>query len=212
MKKLIGILIYLIGFSCCENKFVPDYPAIIERNNLQDLYDKAKWEIYKLNTIKVTESNIDYLVSFGGNDSLLMSFYKKIGEYQKRGDNLSEDKEELIKFFGHENVKEFLNAELELFDNDSSEIYKEEEIYLSFFPKNEKGKYWQSPSLKICYAIVFKNEEIIRAGCNDYYEFEYPIGLQKSSDIKFLKLIAKKKNLNDWLTWYKNNKYKSQLN
>ena len=47
--EIITILLLVLLFSCKKQK--SEYPEIIVKHNLEEKYDLAKWELYKLNCI-----------------------------------------------------------------------------------------------------------------------------------------------------------------
>lgn len=47
--SFITILLLVLFFSCKKQK--SEYPEIIIRHNLEEQYDLAKWELYKLNCV-----------------------------------------------------------------------------------------------------------------------------------------------------------------
>jgi hypothetical protein len=199
MKKFLVILCLAFSLSSCgkDTHRFQNYPEIITKYQLEDLHDRAKWEVYKLNALYGPAC----LVNFES-DSIAEKFYDI---YLVEGNNLLKDKAEVLDIVGENNILLLLQAELVFFEGGSSEIFREGETVLSFFPKKEEGKHWHLNIGMLCYSIIFDKEgEILRYGCGDYMEVEYPLEDQKEDDKQFIQLLKEKKDSNPWLDWYLN--------
>jgi hypothetical protein len=53
MKKFLAILCLAFSLSSCgkDTHRFQNYPEIITKYQLEDLHDRAKWEVYKLNAL-----------------------------------------------------------------------------------------------------------------------------------------------------------------
>ncbi len=197
MKKFLVILCLAFSLSSCgkDTHRFQNYPEIITKYQLEDLHDRAKWEVYKINMLYGN----DYLVNFES-DSVTKKFYSL---FKVEGLKLLQSKEALQHIVGKNNVLPFLNADLVLFETDSSNIFQGGEIILTFFPKRGKGKRWQFVEGR-CFSIIFDEETIV--GCGDYIAIDYPIQNRKKDDQQFIQLLKEKKDSNPWLDWYLKNR------
>ncbi len=65
-----------------EGKINNNYPSFVIENNLTKQYDRAKWELYKINGISGFRT-VDYLVNLPQEDSVFMKKYLKMREEYK---------------------------------------------------------------------------------------------------------------------------------
>lgn len=138
-NRCLGFIVFLICLSGCEksNHRFQNYPEIIKKHQLEDLHDRAKWEVYKLNTLY----GPGYLVNFES-DSILRTFVDVHSTYRSKKKNLLQDTTEVQRIVGKNNILPFSKAELVLFPQDSSDLFQENEIVLSFFPEKDEENRW----------------------------------------------------------------------
>ena len=202
MRYLSITMLYMILFACSQIVTQRDYPAIIKKHHLEQQYDKAKWELYKVNSIRINENSLDFVVILKGDEELRKFFIEK-RRYQSQGKNLYNDRNKLNELFDKGKVTQFANCELELFpeDIDSTDIFKDGEIQLSFFPKFRDYKDYSVKKLgnNYCTTLVFDCNEIIRMGCDDFKEWNYDV--KHSPDSVFYEIIesSKKDEISPWL-------------
>ncbi len=145
MKKLLTGIIFFLFFTCCKNQ-IKNYPEDISRENLESIFDDAKWEVYKWNLL----NGEDYLIR----DTVLTNFESLPLYYKgtaKNGDTLT------IKFdfsnFEFDPIKtslmtdvSFVNSRivgLDLFDH-LGVVYSETDTILDRKYESKFTKYLQS--------------------------------------------------------------------
>ena len=180
----------------CNHSSFEDYPEIIKLNKLGDIYNEAKWEIYKLNSTYGKGNLPEFVVNFP-NDSIFNKF-SSISNIEL------DSKLKIEKFLGSENVINYIEVELILEEVDIGAGINEDEIWFKFVNKANNKKYWHKPSLVgLVHSIGFKKEKVIGYGYNDsvYYIEKY-----EESDESLERLINSGIKVNPWLRWYKNKK------
>jgi len=199
----ITILLLVLFFSCEKQK--SEYPDIIVRHNLEEQFDLAKWELYKLNCVDGNDTKNAFLFKFE-NEARYDSFLEVRENYRISGKDFRKDKSKLIEILGKENVVDFIECELEWLEIlDSSKMFKDDEIHLTFFPKcnDDRSFIHKLGGLGLCYTIVFKQDSIIRYGCGDYREWSFTKFSKKYYDEGFLKILKKRnKKIHPWVSKY----------
>ena len=122
------------------------------------MYNRAKWEVYKLNTVSLNEYQANYLINHNISDSLRQEYENLRNELKRSNKRLSKNRKAVEILLGKDNVKDFIETELELYERDSSEIFKGEEIFLSLFPKREEDKYWSKPTAGLYLSLIHISE------------------------------------------------------
>ncbi|MFK7770656.1 MAG: hypothetical protein AB8F94_00900 [Saprospiraceae bacterium] len=195
MNKIITILLLVLFFSCKKQK--SEYPEIIIRHNLEEQYDLAKWELYKLNCVIENEYGTDFLIKIETDED-----YKAFNK-----NYLLKDKQKIKEILGNENVIDFIECDLEWFGKiDSSRIFKDDEIHLTFFPKCNGDKNFSTKIGGLCYTIIFDPKEKVRYGCGDYLEWSYEKEIEEFYEKEFLKILKRKnKKIHPWILEYYQN-------
>ncbi|MFK8007747.1 MAG: hypothetical protein AB8H03_15320 [Saprospiraceae bacterium] len=206
MDKIITILLLVLFFGCEKQK--SDYPEIIVKHNLEEKYDLAKWELYKLNCVIEENGNkVDYLVpEFGAEDN--HRHYRKESKRLKKeeGIDIWKDRSRVEEIYGKENVFDFITCELTFPRIDSSMIFKNGKIELSFFPECVE---WENGFVKkyirSYFTIIFEDDKIIECGHGRFFS-PYPKSEQKRLEQKFIKIIENRKDkIHPWILEYYQN-------
>lgn len=207
MNNFITILLLILFFSCKKQK--SEYPDIIVRHNLEEKYDLAKWELYKLNCVIEEKGNqVDYLVPEFGEEDNHKLYRKESEKLKKHGKDLWKNKSKVEEIYGSENVFDFISCELIFPTNDSSFIFKEDKIELSFFPKcDERKNGFVKKHIRFYITIVFENDEIVECGHGRIFS-PYSKSEQFFLEEKFIEIIKKRKDkIHPWiLEYYQNRK------
>lgn len=209
MINQIVVALFLLFFISCNNTH-SEYPEIIVKSNLQEKYDLAKWELYKLNCVIENEKfDSDFLVHMMG-DSVERNYHKIRKEYKKQGKDLAEDRLKLRGIFGEDNIADFIECEIQTPKEllDSTHIFKDNEVYITFFPIINKSSAFNF-KLKgsLYYSIIFKENQIERVA-HGRFEHEYPKEAQQQLEGKFINIIKNRKGkIHPWiLKYYQNHK------
>lgn len=198
------VIVILIDRS--QKQISYEYPEIIKKYKLEELHDLAKWEVYKSNSIRAGN---DFVVNFDS-FSMLKVFYRSYNKMNREEKKSYPLRMELEKLVGRENVKDYMELDIVLFQKDSSDIFDGEEIELSFFPTRAQGKYWRKMFGGNCYNVIFKNGKIERKGCDDYVEFDYDRELQEKSEKAFMRILEDSPSINPWLVREQNKRKKNK--
>ncbi len=202
--KIITILLLVLFFSCKKQK--SEYPEIIVRHNLEEQYDLAKWELYKLNCVIESEYEMDFVVNIES-DSVYIKYSNLRKEYHKKGENIFEKRLILNDVFGEKNIVDFIECELDWIEEiDSSKIFNNDEIRLTFFPKKNDREYYQKLHGDLCYTVIFKNGNLKGCGCGDYIEWDFDNRNQTLREEKFIEIIKNRKDkIHPWILEYYQN-------
>lgn len=207
MNRIITILLLVLFYSCEKQK--SSYPDIIVRHNLEEQYDLAKWELYKLNCVIEENGNqIDYLVTEFGVEDKHKKYREESDKLKKQSKEIWKDKSRVEEIYGNENVFDFINCELIFPQIDSSKIFKNGTIELSLFPKCDEQKIGFVKNHNRFYVtIVFGNDEIVEYGYGRFFS-PYLKSEQIFLEQKFIEIIKKRKDkIHPWvLEYYQNYK------
>lgn len=207
------LLITLINLLSCQSKTEKktegkiEYPKFFIENNLTKQFDRAKWELYKINCTSRRNRKVDYIVNFPENDSIFSGKYSNMRK--KYGYNtylFYQDIQNARELFGEENVAKYISCDLDFFgDVDTTKRNINDKRNITFFPKpiNKGHKYFQKPVRGYAYTIGFQEDTISFVGFDDYYEMNfYDINKSTLSDKEFIKMLDTTKNVNEWLGDY----------
>lgn len=203
----VTILLLILFFSCKKQK--SGYPEIIVRHNLEEQYDLVKWELYKLNCVIEENGNqVDYLVPEFGIKDKHKKYREESDKLKKQGKEIWKDKSKVEEIYGSENVFDFINCELTFPLIDSSMIFKNGKVELSFFPKCDEWNIgFVKKYIRSYFTIVFENDKIVEYGHGRMFG-PYLKSEQKSLEEKFIEIIKDRKDkIHPWvLKYYKNHK------
>lgn len=207
LKNFITICLLALVFGCSSEETI--YPEIIIRHKLEEQYDLAKWELYKLNGLIENEFETDFVVNIE-NDSIVKNYISIKKDYEGRGENILLEREVLNDIFGEKNIVEYLECELTwIAEIDSSKIFRGDEIRLTFFPKKNQREYYNNlANGGLCYTVIFENRELKGYGCGDYLEWDYVKENRILREEKFIQKIENQKDqIHPWiLAYYQKNK------
>ena len=124
----------------CSIERDPEYPKFIVDNGLEKLYDKAKWELYKLNSVGLSENETDLIFCIE-NDSIQNRFWTEKQSYDSIGSNIFEDYEKIEGIFGEDNAIKYIESNLFWLGPDfldTTEIINGNRVQISFLPEFSK--------------------------------------------------------------------------
>ena len=202
MKNLFATLLaLLILLGSCKKKKETIYPEFIIRHHLEKLHDLAKWELYQLNCLDGWNNDVDYLVNIQDASSDWKIFSQARESYEEKQLNILKDEEKIKEIFGNENVRKFIEFDLEWFEHDTTGIFKEDQIELTFFPKDPENKsYFQKITSGHYYTIIFEKDSVVGVGGDDYFEMEH--SSNETSEKEFIALVKQSKKVNKWVLQY----------
>ncbi len=197
------VLILLLGFFSCTHQSQGEiYPELVTERNLEELYDRAKYEVYKLNSIPpFAESSlaVSYPKDIARTEKYRLDMLLK--SYQEKGKR-EKDLQALAATIGEENLRNFWELDLDFHKNPDN--LKGDTTKFVFFAKTlSNGFNWSSLSPTQIYSIWFSNGNIIGAEEGSGIVYDYSDLETKSNDQAFISIIENGKGVNPWLKWYK---------
>lgn len=193
MKRTVYMFYFLVVFFFQNCNYTEDkkleYPDTIQKLKLQSYYDRAQFDLYKLNSVF---SPSEFIIK---EDSIPC-----IAIIKKRGYNASvfRDEKKLKELFG-EKVRKYVEFELEWIEEDSASIITgPNEITLTFFPKASQNHYYFKYGN--VHTITYLNDTLKSIVEGDLAFMQFPNKRLIQLDSKFEKYLSENKTiLNPWL-------------
>lgn len=183
--------LYLIGLMCliiyaCQNN-TKEYPKEIIENNLTEHYDKALWELYKINSLKEF-GRVDYVINFDEEVEDKIYTFDSLKGYYSIDRSLLNSMDSLLKSFPNK-VKYYVECELAYLSHERYPLQYNDTTRMTFFPVFDKLDRLQKISGTQYHTIYFINDTICELGFGDGKSIEFSekyLNLKENDFIKYL--------------------------
>jgi len=190
VRVINNILLLLVLITACSKINQQEiYPKIIVEHGFEELYDRTKWELYKLNS----------LPEFGGSDFVI--------EYDSILESKFYSNSELaLKLLSRDETHRYIECDLKFFYNEKFPIKQGDTITLSFFPTYNLNDNLTKPIGDLVHTISYVNNQVIevRIGRRTWPINEEHLAIAQKDFTQYLSEMNDIE-MSDWLQKHKSN-------